>query len=155
MKFKITVADPETRKTYQKEVDQGQSGLLGKKIGEEFSGDNIGLNGYSLKITGGSDRQGFPMRRDVEGTGRRRILLSHPPGYHPQRRGQRKRKGVRGNTISKDIIQVNAKVVKRGKKKLKDLLGKEKEKPKEKGKKEKPKKEKPEEKEGKEKPKKK
>ncbi|RLJ09570.1 MAG: 30S ribosomal protein S6e [Candidatus Aenigmatarchaeota archaeon] len=145
LNFKIVVSDPKTRRAYQKEVEQKQSGLIGKKIGERFSGDSIGLPGYELEITGGSDRDGFPMRRDVEGTARKKILLSSGPGFHPKKKGQRKRKSIRGNTISTDISQINVKVVKYGQTPLEKLFGVE-EKPKEEAKpKEKPQEEKPKE----------
>lgn len=127
MNFKIVVSDPKERKAYQKEVDQKASGLIGRKIGEVVPGDLLGLNGYKLEITGGSDKQGFPMRKDVEGTARKKILLSGPPGFHPERKGQRKRKSVRGNTISSEIVQVNMKVVEYGKKSLGELFGVKKE----------------------------
>lgn len=127
MNFKIVVSDPKERKAYQKEVDQKASGLIGRKIGEVVPGDLLGLNGYKLEITGGSDKQGFPMRKDVEGTARKKILLSGPPGFHPERKGQRKRKSVRGNTISSEIVQVNMKVVEYGKKSLAELFGVKKE----------------------------
>lgn len=130
--FKVVISDPKSRKAYQKEVDHAASGLLGKKIGETLSAASLGLEGYTLEITGGSDSEGFPMRRDVEGTGRKRIILSHPPGFHPARKGQRKRKSIRGNTISSDILQINTKVVEHGKKRIADLLGVKKEKPAEK-----------------------
>jgi len=129
--FKIVVADPKTRRTYQKEVSQKESGLLGRKIGDKVKGDFLGLPGYELQITGGSDKQGFPMRPEIPGTARKRVLLTGGPGFHPRRRGERRRKSVRGNTISNEIVQVNMKVIKYGKDTLAKLFGKE-EKPKEK-----------------------
>lgn len=74
--FKIVVSDPKAKKAYQKELEQGQTGLLGRKIGDKFSGNHIGLAGYELEVTGGSDKEGFPMRRDVDGPGRKKILLA-------------------------------------------------------------------------------
>lgn len=121
--FKVVVSDPKSRKAYQKEVDQGQSGLIGKKIGEKVSGNNLGLSDYELELTGGSDKEGFPMRKDVEGTARKKVLLANAPGFHAKIQGQRKRKSVRGNTISPDISQINAKVVKAGAKTLDELIG--------------------------------
>jgi len=121
--FKIVVSDPKTKKAYQKEIEQGQSGLLGKKIGEKFSGSHLGLPGYELEITGGSDKEGFPMRRDVEGPGRKKILLSHPPGFHPKSRGRRKRKSIRGNTVSQQVSQINIKIVTHGAKSAEELMG--------------------------------
>lgn len=149
--FKFVISEPETKKSFQLEVDQNRaSGLFGKKIGDEFSGDVIGLAGYSLKITGGTDRDGFPMHPSVKGPGRKRVLLSAPPGFHPKLKGQRKRKTVRGNTLSEDITQVNVKVIKKGEKTLEELVPmkpkeKKEEKKPEAKKEEKPKAEKPKE----------
>ncbi len=120
MAFKLVISDPKTRKSYQKEVSG--EGIIGKKIGEKFSGSVAGLEGYELQVTGGSDKDGFPMRKDVEGSVRKKILLSGPPGFHAAIEGQRKRKSIRGNTVSDDLAQVNAKVVKEGKNKLEKLF---------------------------------
>jgi len=128
--FKIVISDPKSRKAFQKEIEQADSGFLGKKIGENVPAGALGLEGYSLQITGGSDNEGFPLRQDVDGAGRKRLLLSHPPGYHPKQKGQRKRKSVRGNTISDRVVQINAKVVTYGKKSVEELLGIKKEEPK-------------------------
>jgi len=132
MAFKLVVSDPRSRKSYQKE-GSGE-GLLGKRVGEKFSGSTAGIEGYELEITGGSDKDGFPMRKDVDGTGRKRVLLSSPPGFHPKSKGQRKRKSVRGNTVSEDIVQINSKVVKYGSKAIDQLLGTRKEEGKKQGK---------------------
>jgi len=121
--WKFVISDPETRKSFQLEVEQDKAGsLIGKKIGNEFSGDIIGLSGYGLQITGGTDKDGFPMLQSVEGMGKRKILLSGKPGFHPKLKGQRKRKTVRGNTISTDIVQINCKVVKKGENPLEELI---------------------------------
>jgi small subunit ribosomal protein S6e len=96
--------------------------LIGLKIGEEFDASMVGLDGYQLRITGGSDKNGFPMKRDVDGPRRIRSLLTGGVGFRSTRKGQRRRKTVRGNTLSDDIVQVNTIVVKKGKKSLTDLL---------------------------------
>lgn len=120
---KFVVSDPESRRSYQLEVDQSKVlGLIGKKIGEEFNGDLIGLQGYTLKITGGTDKDGFPMHPEVEGMGRKRVLLSKPPCFHPRKKGERRRKTVRGNTISEDIVQINCKILKKGEKPIEELI---------------------------------
>ncbi len=126
--FKFVVSDPETKKSFQLEVDQTKAlGLIGKKIGEEFNGDLIGLQGYILRITGGTDKDGFPMHPEVEGSGRKKVLLSSPPCFHPTKKGERRRKTVRGNTISEDIAQINCKIVKKGEKAIEELIPKKKE----------------------------
>jgi small subunit ribosomal protein S6e len=121
MAFKLVISDPKTRKSGQKEVSG--EGLMGKKIGDKVSGSVAGLDGYELEITGGSDKDGFPMRMDVEGIGRKRILLSGATGFHSAHKGVRKRKSIRGNTISDDIVQINTKIVKHGTKPLEQVLG--------------------------------
>ena len=96
-----------------------------KRIGDEINGSIIGLDGYKLKITGGSDKCGFPMRHDIHGSMKMRVLLSKKPGYKPTDKGIRRRKSVRGNTISSDIVQVNTKVVEAGEKPIAEILGQE------------------------------
>ncbi len=123
--FKLVISDPKDKKAYQVEVDQKASALVGRKIGDTFDGGIAGLHGYKLQITGGSDQQGFPMRKDVEGQGRKKILLAFGPGFHPRIEGQRKRKYIHGNTISLDIAQLNAKIAEYGKEAAAKLLGKE------------------------------
>ncbi len=123
MGTKFVVSEPSSKKSYQIDIEKERvAGLFGKKIGEQFDGSLLNLSGYMLQITGGSDKDGFPMRPDIEGIGRRRALLGGPPGFHPKLKGERKRRSVRGNTLSEDINQVNVKVVKPGDKTLEDLL---------------------------------
>lgn len=122
---KMVISDPETGKAYNLELDEAKSkALIGLEIGSVLDASPLGLPGYKLEITGGSDKDGFPMRRDLKGTVRRRLLLSSGPGYRPREKGLRRRKRVRGRTITPDIVQVNVKVVKKGKKSLEELLGK-------------------------------
>lgn len=123
--FRFEIADPKLRKTYGLTVDQEKAiALIGKKIGEVFNGSLVGLTGYELQITGGTDKDGFPMIPSVHGSVRKKVILSNPPGFHPPIKGQRRRKTVRGNTISNEIIQINAKVMKEGTKPLSELVEK-------------------------------
>jgi len=101
-----------------------ENGFLVENHVKEIEGAIIGLKGYKLQIRGGTDKDGFPMRKDVHGTERRRILISSGPGFKKKRKGERRRKGVRGNVISEFIEQVNVKVTKQGDKKLEELYGK-------------------------------
>ena len=99
--------------------------FVGKKLGEKVRGEAIGLTGYELEITGGSDVAGFPMRNDVDGQARKKVLLAGGVGFKPKKHGQRKRRTIHGNTISERIAQINCKVVKEGKEPLDKLLGAE------------------------------
>ena len=121
---KVVVSDPETGRAYNIELDEEKAKIfIGKRIGDTVDASPIGLKGYKLKITGGSDKDGFPMRKDVYGRVRKRLLLSSPPGYRPKGRGIRRRKMIRGNEITIDIVQMNTKIVKKGKKSIEELLG--------------------------------
>lgn len=122
MDFKVVIGDPETGKSYQQEIkDDKAKRIKGKKIGDEVDGAVLGLTGYKLVITGGSDKGGFPMKIGVHGRGGTRILMKEGVGYH--KKGEiRKRKRVKGETISEDIVQVNMKITSKGKKKVEELL---------------------------------
>ena len=114
--FKMTIGDPKTGKTVQKEVkDQEAESLIGKKITDTFEGDGVGLAGYSFEITGGSDDSGVPMRRDVQGTARKKILVVSGVGARKRGKGIRQRKMVAGNTVHAKTAQINLKVLKMGK----------------------------------------
>jgi len=91
--------------------DERTKAFLGLKIGDQISGDVVGLKGVKLVITGGSDISGFPIRPDIPGPVKKRALLSGPPGFHPRENGERRRKMVRGNTIAPDTVQINTKIV--------------------------------------------
>ena len=121
--FKTVIADPKSKMTHKKVLSKDKSNaLVGKSIGEEIDGIFVELPGYKLKITGGSDKSGVPMRGDLDGNQRRKILMKGSVGFNPVRDGQRKRKLVRGRTLSGDISQVNLKVIDYGPKSIEELL---------------------------------
>ena len=118
MAFKICINEPKTKKSWQ--VEKDIPSLIGLKIGDKFDGSLIGLSGFTLQITGGSDKDGFPMRYDLTGIARKKALLTKGVGFRGIKKigkvkykvnGMRKRKYIRGNTISADIVQVNCKVI--------------------------------------------
>ena len=111
-KFKIIVSDPETGKSQSIEVEETQAvPLIGRKLGEDIDGAAIKLSGYKLKITGGSDKDGFPMRPNIHGGVRVGAILSEGVGFHPSNKGERKRKTLRGNVITDAIVQINMKIL--------------------------------------------
>lgn len=94
--------------------------LVGKVIGEIINGGLVGLPGYELKITGGSDFAGIPMRPNVHGPVKKKLLLRGGPGYKPLKQGEKRRKVIRGSEITDDMKQINMVVLKIGKTKLFD-----------------------------------
>lgn len=115
--FKIIVSDSSSGKSQVVEAKENQAQpLVGMKIGDVFDGTIIGVNG-KVKITGGSDKAGFPMRGDVSGGAKKYVLLTKGVGFRSAERGAKKRKLVRGNVITEEIYQLNAILVKETKEK--------------------------------------
>jgi small subunit ribosomal protein S6e len=118
----IVYSDPKTGKTNQVKIDEEKAKILiGKKIGDTIDGTIIGAPGYKLLITGGTDNSGFPLRKDVEGVKKVKVLIK-------KKKGIRVRKTVRGNTISNDTVQVNTKIIEYGELPVEELFKKKEEK---------------------------
>ncbi|WP_324759998.1 30S ribosomal protein S6e [Haloarcula montana] len=122
--FTVAVSDPESGHTYQIDVDeQDANRFIGRELGEEVDGAAVGLDGYSLELTGGSDTAGRPMRSDVRGTATKTILSAGGVGFEPTTDGERKRITVRGREVSDETRQINAKIAARGSEDVDALLG--------------------------------
>ena len=108
--FKLIVSDPKSGKSdaYALKDQQAQM-FIGLRIGETVDASVVGAKG-KVKITGGSDRSGFPMRRDVSGGVKKYVLLSRGVGFRGEK-GEKKRKLIRGNMITEEIGQINAVLV--------------------------------------------
>ena len=107
--FKLTVSDTKGKSVSKELKDSDANPLLGLEIGKETDASIIGFTG-KMKITGGSDKSGVPMRSDVHGGARKYVLLSRGVGLPKIETGQRKRKLVRGNSVSEEIYQINCKL---------------------------------------------
>ncbi|WP_247002745.1 30S ribosomal protein S6e [Halosolutus gelatinilyticus] len=123
--FTVVVGDPESGSSYQLEAEeQDANRFIGKSIGEEVDGSAVGLDGYTLEITGGSDDAGRPLNPDVDGANLQEVLMEgRQTGYRPSRDGERRRITVRGSEISDAVAQVNASIVDRGSADVDELLG--------------------------------
>ncbi|MBW2999126.1 hypothetical protein KY339_00510 [Candidatus Woesearchaeota archaeon] len=156
--FKLVIGTKDG-KSFQKEIkDEAASSFLTKKIGDKIKGESIDLPGYEFEITGGSDYCGFPMRADVTGIGRKRVLTVKGVGIKNKKKyrkrekkgkrtmkGMRQRRTVAGNTIYSKTAQINLKVLKAGKAPLVAAPAEKKEEAPKEGKKEAVKEEKPKE----------
>ncbi|MEE8132441.1 MAG: S6e family ribosomal protein [Nitrososphaerales archaeon] len=105
--FKLTVGDSNGKSSVYELKDQQAHPLVGLKIGEVFEASVLGVKG-KIRITGGSDKSGVPMRHDLHGGVKKYILLSKGVGLQTIEHGQRRRKLIRGNVITDEIYQVNA-----------------------------------------------
>ena len=123
VEFVLTISGKDG-KSYKKGVAEAESSVfLNKKVDDTVKGDSFGLKGYELKITGGSDTGGFPIRKDVTGLGRRRPLVVSGVGAKPKDKGVKQKKTVHSNLIGEDIKQINLKVEKAGKDSLEKIFG--------------------------------
>jgi small subunit ribosomal protein S6e len=118
--FKIVLSDPRSgRSTVYEVKDRQAAAFVGLKINDVVSGAILGVDG-DIRITGGSDRAGFPMRPDIPGGIKKYALLTKSVGLKDARPGERRRKLVRGNTITEDIYQINAVLIQKGEPKVEE-----------------------------------
>jgi len=110
--FKIVVSDAKTGKAIQ--VETQDTSLIGKKLGDIIDGSIINLDGYKLKITGGSGFEGAPMVPYVDGQTKKRV-------WWWVNKHLRVKKLVRGNTISEEIVQINTVIEEYGSKPFEEV----------------------------------
>jgi small subunit ribosomal protein S6e len=107
-KFKVIVSDPQTGTSKIVELEEARAApFIGRKIGEIMDGAAVDMPATKVQIMGGSDKDGVPIRPNVHGGVRRQVVLSGGVGFNPKREGARKRKAVRGNIITDEIVQIN------------------------------------------------
>ena len=106
--FKLIISDRKGRTIAQELKDRTAQPLLGTKVGSIIDSSIVGIAGGKLKITGGSDRSGTPMRPDVHGGVKKYVLLSTGVGNRSE---ARVRKLVRGNMVTEEIYQLNTMLV--------------------------------------------
>merc|ERR1712193_308595 len=117
MKLNISFPANGSQKLIEIEDDRKLRVFMDKRMGQEVPGDSVGdeFKGYIFKITGGNDKQGFPMKQGVMHPTRVRLLLSDGHScYRPRRTGERKRKSVRGRIVGMDLSVLALAIVKKG-----------------------------------------
>ena len=125
VEFKIVVSDPKSGRAYNVDASGGAAGaIVGKRIGDEIDAGTLGLAGYKILITGGSDRTGTTAKKGLPGAGRKKLLLAGGIGFHPSMDGERRRKTIRSSEITPDFVQINAQVTTYGEKTLEELFPK-------------------------------
>ena len=116
----LIVSDPETGTSQRVELEDARMApLIGRRIGEVLDGTIANMPGHKFKLTGGTDKDGIPMRPDVHGSAKADIILSGGVGYKPKKKGERKRVIVRGNTVSSETTFLNLSIVERPKRRKK------------------------------------
>lgn len=105
--FKLVLSDATGKSISHELRDRTAQPLLGCRIGDTLDSSIIGLNQGKIRITGGSDKSGTPMRQDVHGGVKKYVLLSRGVGMQNVGEGTRVRKLVRGDTVTEEIYQLN------------------------------------------------
>ena len=112
----LIISDPENGTSRKVEIDdQRLRSLVGTRIGSTIDGAVADMQGYKLKLTGGTDKDGIPMRPDVHGSVKTSVVISGGVGYKPENKGEKKRKMVRGNMVSADTTYLNFTIVEKPK----------------------------------------
>jgi small subunit ribosomal protein S6e len=117
MKLNISYPANGTQKMIEVDEDRKLRIFMDRRMGQEVPADTLGdeFKGYVLRITGGNDKQGFPMKQGVMHPTRVRLLLSAGHScYRPRRTGERKRKSVRGCIVGNDLAVLALSIVKIG-----------------------------------------
>ena len=104
--FKITISDKKGKSITRELKEKDANPLLGLQIGIEIDASIVGQPG-KMRITGGSDKSGVPLRADIHGGARKYIMLSKGVGLQDAEKGQRFRKLIRGNMITEEVYQIN------------------------------------------------
>lgn len=124
--MKFSISDPSTGKVkvIDEESDRVIQPFMDKRMGNEMPGEALteDLKGYVLRITGGNDKQGFPMMQGVLSQTRVRLLFGKGmKTFRERRKGTRKRKSVRGCITGHDLAVMQLVVVKKGEKEVAGL----------------------------------
>jgi len=113
-KFKVIVSDPQAGTSKVVELEEARAApFIGRRLGETLDGSAVDLPAHTVQILGGSDKDGVPMIGNVHGGVRRKVVLSNGTGFSAKKKGERRRKTVRGNIITDEIVQINMKIVER------------------------------------------
>jgi len=124
--MKLNISNPATgcQKLLDVEDEKKLRAFYDKRISHEVEGETLGdeFKGYVFRIAGGNDKQGFPMLQGVLTASRIQLLFTKGMKcYRPRKRGERKRKSVRGCIVSSELSVIHLVIVKKGEQEIPGL----------------------------------
>jgi len=124
--MKLNIANPSTgaQKVFEIDDEKKLRAFYDKRMSQEVEANHLGdeWKGYIVRISGGNDKQGFPMKQGVLTNGRVRLLMKVGHScYRPRRTGERRRKSVRGCIVDANLAVLNLVIVKKGDKDIPGL----------------------------------
>merc|ERR1712168_581987 len=126
---KLNISYPATgcQKVFEVDDEQKLKHFYDKRMAQEVTADHLGPEwaGYVVRVTGGNDKQGFPMKQGVLIHNRVKLLMKKGQScYTPSRTGERKRKSVRGCIVNHNLSILNLAIVKKGEGEIEGLTDK-------------------------------
>jgi len=124
MKLNISYPPNGSQKCIEVDDEKKLRSVYDKRMSQEVIGDELGdqFKGYIFKITGGNDKQGFPMKQGILTNTRVKVLMGvGATCFRPRRTGERKRKSVRGCIVGADLAVIHLVVVKKGEEEIPGL----------------------------------
>jgi len=117
--MKLNIANPAggLQKVFEIDDDKKLLPFYDKRMSSEVSGDSLGdeFKGYIFRISGGNDKQGFPMKQGILCNHRVRLLFKKGMScFRERRKGCRKRKSVRGCVVGPDLATLSLVISKKG-----------------------------------------
>jgi len=117
MKLNISYPAVGSQKLIEVDDEHKLKAFFDKRMATEMTAESLGdeWKGYVVRISGGNDKQGFPMKQGILSNGRVRLLLSKGHScYRPRRKGERKRKSVRGCIVDANLSVLNLVIIRKG-----------------------------------------
>jgi len=127
MKLNISYPAVGSQKLIEVDDDLKLRAFYDKRMATEMSAESLGdeWKGYIVRISGGNDKQGFPMKQGILTNGRVRLLLSKGHScYRERRKGERRRKSVRGCIVDANLSVLNLVILKKGEAEIPELTDK-------------------------------
>jgi len=124
--MKLNISNPATgaQKLIDVEDEKKLRTFMDKRISQEVDAGCLGneWKGYVVRISGGNDKQGFPMKQGILTNNRIRLLMAKNMScYRERRSGERRRKSVKGCIVDGNLSVLSLVIVKKGEQEIDGL----------------------------------